>query len=126
MGAALYIALEQKIPGLDTMVDGKMLSRAEEPLAQAAERLGVRPLREFFSMSADEAQALLGEDVAGIDIPPAQWFPAEEGLKTVDALLGVIEDCPDMKAAREDLLGCQRVLREAHKLGVRWHLATDF
>lgn len=126
MGAALYIALEEKIPGVDTMVDGKMLSKAEEHLAQAAERLGVRPLREFFSMSADEAQALLGEDVAGIDVPPAQWFPAEEGLKTVDALLGVIHESPDMKAAKEDLLGCQRVLREASKHGVRWHLATDF
>lgn len=126
MGVALYIALEEKIPGVDTMVDGKMLSKAEEHLALAAERLGVRPLTEFFSMSGDEAQALLGEDVAGIDIPPTQWFPAEEGLKTVDALLGVIEESPDTKAAKEDLLGCQRVLREAHKHGVRWHLATDF
>ena len=55
MGAALYIALEKEIPGVDTMIDGKMLSRAEKHLAQAAKRLGVRPLMEFFSISADEA-----------------------------------------------------------------------
>lgn len=77
-------------------------------------------------MGADEAQALLGEDVAGIAIPPAEWFPAEEGLKTVDALLGVVYRFPELRPAKEDLLGCQRVLREARKHGVRWHLAIDF
>jgi hypothetical protein len=45
------------------MIDGKMLSRAEKHLAKAAKRLGVRPLMEFFSTSADEASELLGEDV---------------------------------------------------------------
>ncbi len=36
MGAALYIALEKEIPGVDTMIDGKMLSRAEKHLDGAA------------------------------------------------------------------------------------------
>ena len=126
MGSALYIALEEKIPDLDTMIDGKMLSKAEKHLAKAAKRLGVRPLMEFFSTSADEAADLLGDDVAGIDIPAAQWFSAEEGLKTIDALLPEVERSPELRAATDDLLGCQRVLREAHKHGVRWHLAIDF
>src|SRR5579859_5095545 len=59
MGAALYIALENKIPNLDTIIDGKMLSRTEKQLAKAAKRLGVRPLMDFFSTSADEAADLL-------------------------------------------------------------------
>jgi hypothetical protein len=126
MGSALYIALERKIPDLDTIIDGKMLSKAEEQLAKTAERLGVRPLMEFFSTSADEAAQLLGEDVAGIDIPAAQWFSAEEGLKTIDALLGEADISPELRVAKDDLLGCQRVLREAKKHGVRWHLAMDF
>jgi hypothetical protein len=126
MGAALYIALDKKIPEVDTMIDGKMLSKAEKHLAKAAKRLGVRPLMEFFSTSADEAADLLGEDVAGIDIPAAQWFSAEEGLKTVDALLAESDLSPELKAAKDDLLGCQRVLREAQKHGVKWHLAVDF
>ncbi len=125
MGSALYIALEQKIPDVDTMIDGKMLSKAEKHLAKAAKRLGVRPLMEFFSTSADEAADLLGDDVAGIDIPPAQWFSAEEGLRTVDALLSESDRSPQLRDAKEDLLGCQRVLREAQKRGVRWHLAID-
>src|SRR5690349_22391304 len=111
MGNALYIALEKNIPDVDTMIDGKMLSRAEKPLAKAAKRLGVRPLMEFFSTSADEAADLLGEDMAGIDIPAAQWFSADEGLKTVDALLLEVDRSPELRAAKEDLLGCQRVLR---------------
>ena len=126
MGNALYIALEEKIPDLDTMIDGKMLSKAEKHLAKAAKRLGVRPLMEFFSTSADEAADLLGDDVTGIDIPAAQWFSAEDGLKTVDALLAEVERSSELRAAMDDLLGCQRVLREAHKHGMRWHLAIDF
>ena len=126
MGTALYIALEKKIPDVDTMIDGKMLSKAEKHLAKAAKRLSVRPLMDFFSTSAGEAADLLGEDLAGIDIPAAQWFSAEEGLRTVDGLLAEADTSPELRAAKDDLVGCQRVLREAQKRGVRWHLAIDF
>jgi hypothetical protein len=126
MGAALYIALEKTLPDVDTLIDGKMLSKVEKQLAKTAKRLGVRPLMDFFSASADEAADLFGEDAAGIDIPAAQWFPAEEGLKTVDALLAAVDASPDLRAAKDDLLGFQRLLREAQKHGVRWHLAIDF
>jgi hypothetical protein len=126
MGTALYIALEQKIPDVDTIIDGKMLNKAEKDLAKTAKRLGVRPLMEFFSTSADEAADLLGDDMAGMDIPAAQWFSAEEGLKTVDALLAEADGAPKLRVAKDDLLGCQRILREAEKHGVRWHLAIDF
>jgi hypothetical protein len=126
MGTAYYIALEKTIPDLDTIIDGKMLSNAEKHLAAAAKRLGVQPLMDFFSTSADEAADLLGDDVVGIDIPAAQWFSAEEGLRTVDALLAEANVDPDLKPAKDDLLGCQRVLRGAQKHGVRWHLAIDF
>jgi hypothetical protein len=126
MGTALYIALEKNIPDVDTMIDGKMLSKAEKHLAKAAKRLGVRPLMDFFSTGADEAADLLGEDVAGMDIPAAQWFSAEEGLRTVDALIAEADASAELKAAKDDLMGCQRILQEAQKCGVRWHLAIDF
>ena|SRR5438128_1245306 len=126
MGAALYIALENKIPELDTIIDGKMLNGAEKQLAEVAQRLGVRPLMDFFSTSADEAADLLRDDVAGIEISAAEWFSADEGLKTIDALLAEVDASPELRAAKDDLLGCQRVLREAQKRGVRWHLAIDF
>ena len=126
MGAALYIVLEIQIPGLDTMVDGKMLNRAEERLAEAATRLGVRPLMEFFSMNTDEAGDFLGgEGLDDIEVPAEQWFPANEGLKTVQALLGEVERRPELRDVREDLLGFERVLKAAEQNGVRWHLAVD-
>jgi hypothetical protein len=126
MGAALYIALENSIPNLDPMIDGKMLSKAEKQLSEAAGRLNVRPLMDFFSTSTDEAADLLGEDAAGMDIPAAQWFSPEEGLKTVDALVAEVDKSPELRPAKEDLLGCQRILQEAQRHGVRWHLAIDF
>jgi hypothetical protein len=126
MGAALYIALEKQIPDFDSVIDGKMLGKSEKQLVAAAKRLGVRPLMEFFSTSAQEAEDLLGDDVAGIDIPAGQWFSPEDGLKTVNALLAQAEISPELRATKDDLLDCQRVLREAQKHGVRWHLAIDF
>jgi len=126
MGAALYIALEKQIPDFDSVIDGKMLSNSEKQLAAVAKRLGVAPLMEFFSTSAEEAEDLLGDDVAGVDIPAAQWFSPEDGLKTVNALLAQAEISPELRATKDDLLDCQRVLREAQKHGVRWHLAIDF
>lgn len=127
MGAALYIVLETEIPGLDTMVDGKMLSRAEERLADAATRRGVRPLMEFFSMNPEEAGGFLeGEGLEGVvEVPAEQWFLPEEGLRTVQALLGEAEASPELSEALQDLQGFQRILQEAEKNGVRWHLAVD-
>lgn len=126
MGAALYIALEKNLSGVDTLIDGKMLSKAEKHLAEAAKRLGVRPLMEFFSTSADEVSNLLGADATGLEIPAPQWFSAEEGLQTIDALLNEVDSSPQLRAAKDDLLDFQRVLREAQKQGVKWHLAIDF
>ena len=107
------------------MIDGKMLGRADEHFAKVAKRLGVRPLMEFFSISAGEADSLLGDDMAGQEMPPVEWFTAEEGLKTIDALLTQVDSAPEALAAKQDLLDFQRVLREAQKQGVKWRLAMD-
>jgi len=72
MGTALYIALEKSLPGVDTLIDGKVLNKAEKLLAEVSQRLGVRPLMDFFSTSSDEIANLLGEEGAGVDIPATQ------------------------------------------------------
>jgi hypothetical protein len=127
MGAALYIVLERQIPGFDTSIDGKMLSKAEGPLAQLAKRLDVRPLMEFFSMNPEDAGGVLGaEELGDVDIPAEQWFLADEGLATIQALLGGIEGSPELEKVKEDLFGLERVLKVAQTNRVRWHLAVDF
>ncbi len=121
MGAAYYIALEKKIDGLDTMMDGKMLSRHIESLDSAAQQLGVRPLSEFISMGADAFADVLGDDADGIEAPPLQHFSAQDGLATIRALL----PRPEAQPAIQDLKDCERVLSTAAQHGVGWHFQID-
>lgn len=121
MGAAFYIVLEKEIDGLDTMMDGKMLARQIDALDSVAQKLGVRPLSEFVSMDADAASAILGEDAAGMEVPPLQQFSAADGLATIEALLSR----PEAQAAIQDLKDAERILSAAAQHGVRWHLQID-
>lgn len=123
MGSALYIVLEKDIAGLDTMIDGKALSRVEEKLAMEAQRLGVRPLMEFFSADPGELAEFLGEDA---EIPDGQWFSAEDGLKTIRALINIMDTSPELSDAKSDMLEMENVLKEAEKQGIKWHLAVDY
>lgn len=121
MGAAYYIVLEKEIDGLDTTMDGKCLLREIESLDSAARELGVRPLSEFVSMDADDLADILGDDAAGIDVPPLQWFAAQDGLATVSAL----QPRQEAQPALHDLKDCERILTAAaqHKIG--WHFQID-
>jgi hypothetical protein len=120
MGFAHYIVLEREIDGLDTLMDGKALSRNIELLDAAAEKLGLRPLSEFFSMPPDEVADFL-DDTSGIELPPLEQFSAQDGLATVRALLAQ----PEAKSALHDLKDCERILAVAVEHGVRWHFQID-
>jgi hypothetical protein len=121
----MFISLERKIEGFDEMVDGKGVGRAEAQLEKIAKKLGVTPLMEFFSASA--------EDMAEFDVevpgaPPAQFFDGKEGLKTVQALRAYLEKNPkEIKDSTclEDLKDFERVLSKAAESGIRWHLSVD-
>ncbi len=124
---ALYIVLENKIPGFDPFVNGKALGRSEEQLAEMAERCGVHPLMDFFSTNPDEASGFLkSEGLADMELPPEQWFSPLEGIRTVQALLREIENVPEIADVKADLLEFENVLRQAQEKGIRWHLAVDF
>ncbi len=131
MGAALYIVLEREIGGLDSLVNGKALAKASEALERLAHQVGVHPLMEFFSADAGELGEFLADhDVEAGEVPSEQWFFASDGLATVRALLsqtrkgGVgLASEPDVIA---DLEQFERVLSEAEKHKVRWHLAVDY
>ena len=78
MGATLYIVVEGEDPGFDIFVNGRALARNEDALEKMAQRIGIKPLLEFFS--ADEnSMALLLEEGAGDPewaktLPPPQWL----------------------------------------------------
>ena len=130
MGAAFFISLEREIPGLDVGVDGKALSAASDALETVAQGLNVRPLLEFFSAGAEELGDVLGEGVElPGDLPPKQFHNAEEGLKTVQALIAHCRKSPgslkQVDRVLADLGEFERILKAAKKAGVAWHLSID-
>lgn len=132
MGAALFIVLEQEIPGFDSFVGGKAISHASKGLDRIAQKLGVTPLMDFHSMDPGEASGFL-EDLGVSDevaIPPEAWFAPDEGLRTVEALRTHLrrrtEVLPRLDDVLADLDAFARVLGKAKEAGVRWHLQVDF
>jgi hypothetical protein len=129
---AFYIVLQQKISGVDaTGLEGRALSKFSDKLEALAEQAGAKPLLSFFSATAADVMGLLDDDEAGkprIPIPEEQWFQAEEGLKTIAALLQSLADTPQPEGSRltAELTEFQRVLQTAQARNIRWHLAIDY
>lgn len=122
MGAAYYIVLEREIDGLDTMIDGKALSRHMETLDETAQYLGVRPLSEFFSTTPEDIADVLGDDDIIKDSKlKLEQYSAQDGLATVRALLAQ----PEAQSAIHDLMDCERILAVAAEHGVGWHFQID-
>ncbi len=131
----MYIVVEGEDPGYNIYVNGRMLARHEGAVEQLAARLGVPPLLEFFS--ADEnSMALLIEEGAGNPdllprLPPPQWYHAEDGLRTVGALVAAVEADPqifgpDGEALLAELREYELVLQKTAARGLRWHLAVSW
>lgn len=140
MGVAYYICAD--VPETDENheffmdMDGKALARVEEDvLEQLAQRANVTPLMQFFSMPqgewddyVDDIQDLLDEDEV-FDPQELTWFSADEGLKTVLALIAEIDKTPQLlaqpEAVIEDLESMAAILSRLVEHGIRWHLAID-
>lgn len=126
MSAAFYLVLEDKDSGIDSQVDGKALSRATKRLDAIASSAGVTPLLEFFSVAPTEVSDLLGD--VDIELPPAKWFSAEDGLTTVRALLSGVRAAGEKgdEALLADLSAMESVLAQAAERGIRWRLVADY
>lgn len=131
----MYIVVQGEDPGFDTFVNGRSLARHEDALEKLALRLGVRPLIEFFS--ADEnSMSLLIEEGAGSRelmsrLPPPQWYTADDGLATVEALVGALEHEPQQLGTEgievlAELLEYRKVLAKTRERALRWHLAVSW
>lgn len=130
MGTALYVVLKDKVPAADQIVvDGKMLARAAGYLAEAAKRLRVPPLEQFFSVDPATAAALMELDPGDAALPKERWFSPKEGLKTVRALLKDLRKGPADAEGKgpviEDLVGIEKVLIAADRAGTQFHVALD-
>lgn len=76
MGAALFVVLERPIDGIDPFAtNGKALSRCCDELDAVALELGVTPLGQLVSMSADDVEGML--DLGGFDPDELDGLPDE-------------------------------------------------
>jgi hypothetical protein len=133
MGLALYVTLERGVPGLELLMGGKHLARAQPVLDGFAKRNGLTSLEAVYSCSPEEeadAMEFHGGNPAEFSIPPEQWFDAIDGLRTVRALLPFVRENParfqDANGVLGDLEDMEQILAAAEKHGVRFHMAYDF
>jgi len=131
VSSALFIVLERAIPGVDSSsIGGNSLSRNLGWLDEVARNLNVRPLSDLISVDPKEAAAFLegeGETLTDLPLPSEEWFHADDGLRTVEALLNHAKSASaDDQRLLRDLTDCKHLLDRAREEGVRFHFAVDF
>lgn len=135
MGATLYIVVEGEDPGFDIFVNGRALARNEDALEKMAQRIGVKPLLEFFSADENSMALLIEEGGGNPDLlkklPPPQWYRAEEGLTTLAALISALDADPHQLGSEgpevlSELREYESVLRKTAERNLRWHLAVSW
>ena len=131
----MYIVVEGEDPGFDTFVNGRAIARHEDSLERLALSLSVRPLIEFFSADENSMSLLIEEGAGNPDLikrlPPPQWYSAQAGLTTVQALVGALSEEPQLLGSEgpqvlEELEQYARVLAKTQERNLRWHLAVSW
>jgi hypothetical protein len=135
MAASMYIVVQGEDPGFDIYVNGRALARNEDALEKLALRLSVRPLLEFFSADENSLPLLIEAGASSNKIldkmQPPQWYAAEDGLKTVNALIESLSDAPHSLGSEgpvvlSELLEYRLVLTKTAERNLRWHLAVSW
>ena len=132
MAQAVVVTLEKELAGASAAYSkaatGKALAREADRLDTAARRRSVTQLTLLLSESQATLIAQLqseGFDPAKMRLPPEQWFPAAEGLKTVRGLAEhVTANLNDFKQPNpilRDLKAAEALLVAAESAGVRFH-----
>jgi len=131
----MYIVVEGEDPGFDIFVNGRTLARNEDALEKLAERLGVKPLLEFFSADQNSMAVLLDEGAGDPEwaktLPPPQWFSPEDGLVTISTLIDYLRDAPaalgsDTANVVRELGEFELVLRKTSIHNLKWQLAVSW
>ena len=132
MAAAIVIMLEKDLPDAAAAYakagSGKALAREADRIDYAARCRGVdtptsmlseNPARLIEQLKAD------GFDPTKMRVPPEQWYPAGQGLKTVRALAehvtAKLNDFKQPNPILRDLKAAEALLSAAETAGVRFH-----
>jgi hypothetical protein len=133
MALAIVVILERELPDASTAytkaASGKALARESDRIDFAARKSGVTQPSALLSESHAALAAQMraeGFDPAKMRLPPEQWFPADEGLKTVRGLIAhVTANLNDFKQPNpilRDLKAVEALLNAAQAAGVKFHL----
>src|SRR3954469_13348731 len=134
MALAIIVTLEKDLPDPAAAAayakagSGKALARESDRIDSPPRRCSVAAITSLLS----ESQAALieqlkadGFDPSKMRLPPEQWFPAAEGLKTVRGLIQhVTANLNDFKQPNpilRDLKAVEALLVAAEAAGVRFH-----
>jgi hypothetical protein len=129
---AFYVVFEKNTSNADVYVNGNFISKYSDALDKLAKQLGVRTLLSFFSTFPEEIASLL--EVESVDSIKdnskyaEKWFAADEGLRTVHALLKSTAESSlgDRDRIAAELQEFAKVLELARANSIRWHLAVDY
>lgn len=121
MSLAYFIVVDHEDPGFDTFVDGKVLTRNIDAVNTVAAGLGQKSFDDYLSQDLTEF---------GLEAAEPAWFEAAEGIAWITALKDHVaahpETVQDAAGVIEDLDAFRRVLEEAERRKIRWHLELDF
>jgi hypothetical protein len=133
MALAIEVTLESPLAEAEAAFEkakapGKALARETDKLDSAARRKGAQAITALLS----ESQAKLieqmkaeGFDPTRMRLPPEQWFPASEGLKTVRGIAeyvsGNLNDFKRPNPILKDLRAVEALLVAAEAAGIRFH-----
>jgi hypothetical protein len=132
MALAIVITLEKEIESASAAytkaASGKALARESDRLDSASRVCGVPAITSMLS----ESQAALieqlradGFDPTKMRLPPEQWFPATDGLKTVRGLLAHVgtnlNNFKQPNPILRDLKAAEVLLSAAESAGVKFH-----
>jgi len=137
MALAFVVSLEKDLPDASAAYakagSGKALAREADKLDFTARRKSVATLTSLLSESQAALVAQLkadGFDPTKMRLPPEQWFPASDGLKTVRAIAEYVSanlnDFKQPNPILRDLKAAESLLTAAESAGVKFHFTkTD-
>ena len=131
MAQAIVVTLERELAESAAYAkadSGRALARESDRLETAARARHVASLTSLLSESQAALAAQMeaaGMDPAKMRLPPEQWFPAADGLKTVRALsehvTANLNHFKQPNPILRDLKAAETLLAAAEAAGVRFH-----
>jgi hypothetical protein len=134
MAQTIVVTLEKDLPdpaaaaAYAKAATGKALARESDRLDTAARSKNVASITSLLSESQASLRARMeaeGFDPTRMRLPPEQWFPAADGVKTVRALSEYVtarlNDFKQPNPILRDLKAAETLLAAAATAGVRFH-----